>query len=83
MNYKTNEYGDVMIRDVKGNAKWVNKKLAENKILMKSMHFEVVEAPESFSIEEKTEIIPTNDFKIEVEVAETTLAKRGRKPNEK
>jgi len=45
MNYKKNEAGDVLVRDAKGNPKYISEKLAEDKQLMKSMHFLIVEAP--------------------------------------
>lgn len=53
MNYKTNEQGDVAVRDSKGNLKYISKKLAMDSQLMKAMHFEVVEAPIAFEVEGK------------------------------
>lgn len=74
MNYKTNEAGDVMVRDAKGNPKYISKKLAEDKQLMKAMHMEVVEAP-TFCEELKAEVIE-NEIEQEITpVAETLTAK--------
>ena len=76
MNYKRNEAGDVMVRDAKGNPKFISEKLAQDKQLMKAMHFEVVEAPvnfcDEFKVEEKTEEIPVQEI---TPVAETLTAK--------
>lgn len=69
MAYKTNEQGEVAVRGAKGELKYINKKLAEDKVLMKTMHFEIVEAPEAFVIEEKSTELP------QTEVAETLTAK--------
>jgi hypothetical protein len=55
MNYKKNEAGDVMVRDAKGNPKYISEKLAKDAQLMKTMHFEVVEAPTPFCEEIKAE----------------------------
>ncbi len=52
MNYKTNEQGDVAVRDSKGNLKYISKKLAMDSQLMKAMHFEIVEAPIAFEVEQ-------------------------------
>lgn len=100
MNYKRNEQGEVAVRDIKGNLKYITQRLAEDKQLMKSMHFEVVQAPEPFVIEEKkqdesftlkaeeaVEVFKDAEktalkFNEQTEVAETTPAKRGRKPNQ-
>lgn len=48
MNYKKNEAGDVLVRDAKGNPKYISEKLAKDAQLMKTMHMEVVEAPTPF-----------------------------------
>lgn len=73
MAYKTNEQGEVAVRGAKGELKYINKKLAEDKVLMKTMHFEIVEAPEPFVIEEKTTELP------QTEVAEVAPAKTSNK----
>jgi len=55
MNYKRNEQDDVMVRDAKGNPKYISEKLAKDSQLMKAMHMEVVEAPIPFCEEIKLE----------------------------
>ncbi len=82
MNYKTNADGDVMVRDSKGNPKYISKKLAMDSQLMKAMHFEVVEAPVSFEVEleqgqmdsERLEVVAPIE-EIKTEVAESVPAK--------
>ena len=53
MAYVTNEDGDVKVRDAKGISKFIPKHLAEDKQLMNTMHFEIVEAPIPFCEEFK------------------------------
>ena len=60
MNYKRNEQDDVMVRDAKGNPKYISEKLAKDSQLMKAMHMEVVEAPIPFCEEIKETIIHEN-----------------------
>ena len=85
MNYVTNEQGEVKIRSKKGQFKWVQKKLAEDKQLMKTMGFEVVEAPLAYEPLKPQPTMDVDEEQIEeieeTNVAEAIPAKRGRKPN--
>lgn len=86
MNYVTNEQGEVKIRSKKGQFKWVQKKLAEDKQLMKTMGFEVVEPPlkpfAALKEEPVKEQVEQEEESIEeTNVAEAIPAKRGCKPN--
>lgn len=66
MNYKRNEAGDVLVRDAKGNPKYIAEKLAKDAQLMKTMHMEVVEAPIPFCEEIKLEQGQMDSERLEV-----------------
>jgi len=54
-----NETGDIKVMNNKGETKWFCKRIVEDKQLMKTMKYEVVNAPDSFPPFENSEPIQT------------------------
>jgi hypothetical protein len=79
MNYKRNEAGDVLVRDAKGNPKYIAEKLAKDAQLMKTMHMEVVEAP-TFYEELKTTIIHENGSETKLDLTPIEESKKVAEP---
>lgn len=87
MEYVYNDDGEVKVRTQNGTPKWLPKRLAEDAMLMRTMHLTIVEAPIKFCEEFKLNTPIKEDIETQLEIeeetntAEVTPAKRGRKPN--
>ena len=79
MAYVTNEDGEVKVRDAKGISKFIPKHLAEDRQLMNTMHFEIVEAPIPFCEELKVEQMDSE--RLEVVVKPVIIHENGSETN--